>query len=139
MIKELQALKRLRQETIPATYMQDFDKDECCDIIEQALKRLEAIDNANPREALNITKATEKYTGIDLSVIKNSLIKTQKMQKVLEILKKHFNFKFVVDGFMLLVLIQSKQDEGDWDCTACANLANYKEEYDLLKEWLNNG
>ena len=54
MSKELEALKRLRQETCPATYMADFDKNECCDVIEQALKRLEAIDNSNPSEALEI-------------------------------------------------------------------------------------
>ena len=37
MTKALEALKRIRQETCPATYMADFDKNECCDVIEQAL------------------------------------------------------------------------------------------------------
>lgn len=32
-----QALKRIRQETCSATYCPDFDKQECCDIIENAL------------------------------------------------------------------------------------------------------
>ena len=41
MSKELEALKRIRQETCPATYNQDFDKNECCDIIEQALIQAE--------------------------------------------------------------------------------------------------
>lgn len=36
-----EALKRIRQETTPATYMVDFDKNECCDIIEKDLKELE--------------------------------------------------------------------------------------------------
>ena len=60
MTKELEALKRIRQETCPATYMADFDKNECCDVIEQALQRLEAIDNANPSEALEDLEALEQ-------------------------------------------------------------------------------
>lgn len=43
MSKSLEALKRIRQETCPATYMPDFDKDECCNIIEKELKALEII------------------------------------------------------------------------------------------------
>ena len=39
----LEALKRIRQETCPATYMQDFDKNECCDTIEKSLKALEIL------------------------------------------------------------------------------------------------
>lgn len=34
------ALKRLRQETCPATYMPDFDKQQCCDTIEKELNVL---------------------------------------------------------------------------------------------------
>lgn len=43
MSKALEVLKRLRQETIPATYMEDFDKGECCDVIEKELKAFEII------------------------------------------------------------------------------------------------
>ena len=32
-----EAIKRLRQETCPATYMPDFDKEECLQVIEQSL------------------------------------------------------------------------------------------------------
>ena len=38
-----EALKRLWQETAPATYMKDFDKKECCDAIEKDLEKLEQI------------------------------------------------------------------------------------------------
>ena len=41
--KGLKALKRIRQETCPVTYMPDFDKEECCKIIEKELKTLEII------------------------------------------------------------------------------------------------
>lgn len=62
----LEALKRIRQETCPATYMADFDKNECCDVIEQALKRLEAIDNAEPSEALeDLIDMIEYFTRLD--------------------------------------------------------------------------
>lgn len=37
-----EAIKRLRQETAPATYMPDFDKEECLKVIE---KELEELDN----------------------------------------------------------------------------------------------
>lgn len=36
-----EALKRLKQETAPATYMVDFDKDECIEVIRNELERLE--------------------------------------------------------------------------------------------------
>ena len=39
----LKALKRIRQETCPATYNPDFNKLECCDTIEKELKALEII------------------------------------------------------------------------------------------------
>lgn len=38
-----EALKRLWQETAPATYMKDFDKKECCDAIERDLEVLQQI------------------------------------------------------------------------------------------------
>ena len=36
-----EAVKRLWQETAPATYMKDFDKKECCDVIEKDLEILD--------------------------------------------------------------------------------------------------
>jgi len=43
MNKEFEALKRLKQETCPATYNQDFDKNKCCNIIENALNVLKIL------------------------------------------------------------------------------------------------
>ena len=45
MSKELEVLKRIRQETCPATYMPDFNKNECCDTIEKALKEKQYLDH----------------------------------------------------------------------------------------------
>ena len=69
MSKELEALKRIRQETCPATILPDFDKEECCMVIETALKRLEQIDkvmylNNRKLKALEIIKEL-----LDLKVI----------------------------------------------------------------------
>ena len=41
MSKGLKALKRIRQETCPATICPDFDKEECCNIIEKELRVFE--------------------------------------------------------------------------------------------------
>lgn len=65
--------------------------------IKQALHRLESIDNANPSEALNVLKATEKYTGIDLTVVKNALLKAQKEHKALDLLMQELDCKDFAD------------------------------------------
>lgn len=99
MTKALEALKRIRQETCPATYMADFDKNECCDVIEQALQRLEAIDNANPSEALEDLEALEQDIKDRVilaedrqlklcAVIKQALLKAQEQEKENELLKE---------------------------------------------------
>lgn len=62
MSKSFEALKRIRQETCPATYMQDFDKNECCDIIAQDL-----IDYEWLKELL---RAVIKVDDSDLSHLK---------------------------------------------------------------------
>ena len=62
MSKELEALKRIRQETCSATYMLDFDKNECCDIIEKSLKALEIIKKkrVNIGTFIHLTKILKK-------------------------------------------------------------------------------
>lgn len=39
-MKFKEAIKRIRQETAPATYMPDFDKEECLKIIEEEYENL---------------------------------------------------------------------------------------------------
>lgn len=120
MSKELEALERLK--TAPsfmggtAEYqfctksetplMQDYET------VKQALQRLESIDNATLSEALNVLKATEKYTGIDLTAVKNALIKAQKEHKALEVLKKIIDFDLVEIGSRK-ICIYSDDDNGD--------------------------
>lgn len=68
-----EALKRIRQETLPATYMADFDKNECCNIIEKDLEELEIIkkefkievfENANGNKAISIYSDTDRYAVV---------------------------------------------------------------------------
>lgn len=90
----LEALKRIRQETCPATYMADFDKNECCDVIERALQRLESIDNANPSEALECLEEIRDFRyGKDkllvcqtemYHTIKQALLKAQEPKRYLK-------------------------------------------------------
>lgn len=66
----------------------------------------------------------------------------EKSLKALEAIRKHFNFKFEEETELngnvwgRLVSIQAKDDADTWDTTACANIVDYKEEFDLLKEVL---
>ena len=61
-----------------------------------------------------------------------------------EIIKKHFIINLSEETELngnvwgRLVKIQSKEDEGTWDTTATANIVDYKEDFDLLKEVLEN-
>lgn len=72
-----------------------------------------------------------------------------KKAEALDIFKKYFNFKFDEINDMLLISIQAKEDENEYDCTACANIKllsynpniyneNAKEEFDFLKDVLKD-
>ena len=117
--------------------------------------RLESIDNAEPSEALDDLEKVNDYLSDvydykeikeelrkDIDNIKQALLKAQIEHKALETIKEYFIFKFdreeEPDGNVwgLLVSIQAKEDEGNWDCTATANLAGYEEEFNTLKETL---
>jgi hypothetical protein len=50
-----EALKRLKQETAPATYMADFDKEKCIEIIKKDLDRLEK-ENIKLKQAIKVLK-----------------------------------------------------------------------------------
>lgn len=68
MNKSLEALKRLDQETCPATYMPDFDKKECIEIIRKDLEVLEILKSklticpsADNKSTYLIAKFNEEY------------------------------------------------------------------------------
>lgn len=103
MTKELESLNELFD---LVTCQDSFEKGQkCYDIIEEALQRLESIDNAKPSKALEELNYIGKnyytegirvdipcilyaknYIGYD--IIKNTLIKAQKQEKENEVLKE---------------------------------------------------
>ena len=69
---------------------------------------------------------------------------TIKQAKALEILKKHFIFKLSEETekngevWLRMVSIQAKEDEGTYDTSAYTNLVDYKEDFEALREALDN-
>ena len=93
-MNEFEALKRLRQETCPATYMPDFNKEECCDVIEKALLELKAIKEAKPSKALEcLHKVASKVELADCddywevrnayAKVEQALLKAEKLEEQL--------------------------------------------------------
>lgn len=56
-----EAIKRLRQETCPATYMSDFDKEECLQVVEKDLNNYE-----NLKQIIN-----EEFKGLTCAMGEN--------------------------------------------------------------------
>ena len=122
--------------------------------LEEALECIKSLDN------MEFSRSIETYVPLidsDISetqylcntdefyIIKQALLKAQKQekeiakyQKMLDIFNKHFIIELeekAIDGVVWgrLVSIQAREDEGDWDTTACANLVDFEEDYELLK------
>lgn len=135
MSKELEALKRVKY-NISKEVVDAFDS------IENALERLEAIDNANPSEALETLKDALIGNGINDTIndyvdnlilpIKQALLKAQENEKVLSIIKE----KCVDVGYVIMLFMykdyNSKMDELWGDKAPLYYLT--KEEFKLLKE-----
>ena len=67
-MESLEALKRIRQETCPATYMPDFDKEECCNVIEKDLK-LGQVNDIKVSEINDIIKKWSEGKFCELTAI----------------------------------------------------------------------
>lgn len=104
-------------------------------------KDLEVLEIIKSIQTNNYDRRINDYTSVneeceyEISIIEKEL-------KALEIIKKHFIIKLEEETDLngnvwgRLVSIQSKEDEGTWDTTACANIVNCKEDFDLLEEML---
>ena len=75
-----ESLKRIRQETAPATYMKDFDKKECCDTIEKDLEILEKIE-----KNLKGFGFSQEYQGF---ILKLDAMPLNDMDKLMEWIEK---------------------------------------------------
>ena len=149
----LEALKRIRQETCPATYMADFDKNECCDVIEQALQRLEAIDNANPSEALEgleeIIDNLDDYADFEIKqeaneyidIIKQALLKAQEPKQYVDELKlvekKLKALEIIKEKNVDIYQIKYMETLDDYNSVRGEEDRLTEEEFSLLKGILN--
>ena len=126
-------------------------------IIEQALQRLEAIDNAEPSEALKCLDKIAKQIELDEDTdyweirnahktVENALIKAQKEHKALEIIKEKYpnvvEVKLCKDYEHYKLRMSSKHDTEivkiDWNDKSLLDylLLLTEEEFNLLKEVL---
>lgn len=140
----LEALETIRQHLTFVNHDNEIinDYEEECNIIEKALQRLEAIDNAKPSEALDITNSylkvfEEEKTDVlydiesfkqDFISVKQALLKAQDQEKVLKIM-----FTKTVSIFQMSCC--KNADEYN-DLKFNDNEKLTKDEFDLLKRWL---
>lgn len=97
MNKELDAFNRIEQEVNGCICIYHIEENDI-NIVKQALQRLEAIDNANPSEALKeigilrgfnkVELKDDKNVNKSLDIIKQALVKAQEQEKENEILKE---------------------------------------------------
>ncbi len=88
MQKEFDALKRIRQETAPATYNPDFDKLECCNILYQALTELKTI------KQQRIEYMSGRMSNKEILYLKNAI--EQCNDQALYYASKSFGNKYIV-------------------------------------------
>ena len=168
MEKEFEALKRIRQETAPATYNPDFDKKECCDVIEQALQHLEAIENSNPSETLDKlldranhdeylsrigTEEAIKFLNENqmfVTSIKQALLKAQEQEKendrldtkCLNILADNIRLenilKVIKKKTVNILLLELAENVDEYNERIVPNGQLTQEEFELLKRYLEN-
>lgn len=78
----------------------------------------------------------------DEKIIKQALINKSKKEQAFDYLIRHFNIECDVEAmkngevWARFVHIQSKEDKGTCDTTATANLVDYGNEFNLIKEVL---
>ena len=125
-----EALKRLKQETAPATYMVDFDKDECIEIIRKDLERLEELEEENDNLLDDKLELVIKNKQQDMLITK-LIQENTKLKQVIEILKSHIG----LCNFEVIHLGQCVKD-----VRALLNISDESlslEEYELLGEVFN--
>ena len=156
MEKEFEALEKLLE-----GYSKGMVGRSYYDIVKQALTELQAIKEANPSEALedldNIIRGfnetttgmyglgevvvgneLERYYKNELTSIKQSLLKTQEQEKVLEIVFKYFDINVVTSNESAFGCI-TIQRKGCNQMLHQAQKTTFKkeeqEEFELLKRW----
>lgn len=149
MSKELEALKFIFDEALFSEFKNETHTKvrECHSIVYEALQRLEAVDNAKPNEALDcLEELTDIFfiedknpNGEDITIniseteefatIKQTLLKSQEQEKVLEIIK---NKKPNLYG---ICLAQKVEQYNRNIFNIGKNRQLTEEEFDLLKRY----
>ena len=142
--KEFEALEKLLE-----GYSKGMAGRSYYDIVKQALTELQAIKEANPSEALQNLKSLDiqvRFIGIldipswetYLPNIKQTLLKTQEQEKVLEIVFKYFDINVVTSNESAFGCI-TIQRKGCNQMLHQAQKTTFKkeeqEEFDTLKRW----
>ena len=142
MSKELEEIKTLRGFN-RVELNNDENVNKSLDIIEQALQRLESIDNAEPSEALELlgfmgnfiiptalgNKHLKDFCDKEFAIIKQALLKAQKEHKALEIIKeKNVDIRWIEVCDTVKDYNKGRDEHLNYELT--------KEEFNLLKEVL---
>ena len=160
MTKELyEAIDNLWANLAHTNYTENYSTRDRKLLIE-AVKRLEAIDNANPSEALSRIEdcfyedpyADRKDVSYedDIATIKQALLKAQEQEEVLEILKikKYIPFDRINPRFWNDKETYNETCNYEFYLWLCEEECEYvvkeeqkltEEEFDLLKRWLEKG
>ena len=80
MAKVDQAIKRIRQETCPATYMADFDKEACLQVIEADVKekrRLLSLISKWYKQLKTDGKNTKQIVAEEMKLVLNNAIESE--------------------------------------------------------------
>lgn len=147
MNKGLEALKIVKEQPIELHIREGWDifisvyeqQQENIDTIEKELKRLEAIDNAKPSEALENLRLCwggnqsmgEYISSTEYEHIEQALLKVQKQEKVLKIILE----KGVDVGYLKTCKTLEEYNENCWNDEEDFNKKLIQEEFDVLKEW----
>lgn len=164
MSKELECFKRIKNLLVCVDYEKDIVKSvneiipKSCDKVEQALERLESIDNSSLNEALIDLEKIKIGFGCDMAyydlnleyeTVKQALIKSQDLEKENELLKGQMKcLTEVVTEFQKILSIIKKKDVDIYILQSCETLEEYnskivhivgetreltQEEFELLK------
>ena len=128
----LEALERLKENSY---YINDKNLQEDYITIKQALQRLEAIDNAEPSEALEDFKII-KFKTINAGYnygykvwdkIEQALLKAQEQEKILSIFKEKADVSS----------LEMANNVNEFNEMTLHNKPYTQEEFELLKRWLD--
>ena len=121
-----ESLRNLKQEILTPNYLTDYEKDECIDVIQQDLERLEKLEENY--YSLNVACEEIEFENVRLEK------ENKKLKQVIEILKDKFYLRVHSNMFGSWLFIKEKTKHGeDVSCQLDLDIV------DTIKEVLENG